>query len=103
ECAPFFDDAHKGTTPCSSLTCRSLISPMAGAARFQKINSRGFTPDKQRPKNGNRPLAMDAAEGSMVVKASVANVYERWLAFEDSPKFITVIKRVRKLDANHFV
>jgi uncharacterized membrane protein len=30
-------------------------------------------------------------------------VYQRWLAFEDYPKFITVIKRVRKLDANHFV
>jgi len=38
-----------------------------------------------------------------VVKAPVADVYERWLAFEDYPKFITAIKRVRKLDANHFV
>src|SRR6266496_646269 len=26
-----------------------------------------------------------------------------WLAFEDYPKFITLIKRVRKLDANHFI
>jgi uncharacterized membrane protein len=33
----------------------------------------------------------------------VADVYERWLAFEDYPKFITAIKRVRKLDTNHFV
>jgi uncharacterized membrane protein len=46
---------------------------------------------------------MDAAEGSIVVKAPVATVYKRWLAFEDYPKFITAIKRVRKLDANHFV
>ena len=38
-----------------------------------------------------------------MVNASVAAVYERWLTFEDYPKFITVIKRVRKLDANHFV
>ena len=38
-----------------------------------------------------------------MVKAPIANVYKRWLAFEDYPKFITVIKRVRKLDANHFV
>ena len=38
-----------------------------------------------------------------MVKAPVANVYERWLAFEDYPKFITAIKRVRKLDANHLV
>ena len=46
---------------------------------------------------------MDAAAGSIAVKAPVAAVYQRWLAFEDYPKFITVIKRVRKLDANHFV
>ena len=46
---------------------------------------------------------MDAAEGSIVVAAPVAQVYRRWLAFEDYPKFITAIKRVRKLDANHFL
>jgi uncharacterized membrane protein len=46
---------------------------------------------------------MDAAEGSILVSAPVAAVYKRWLAFEDYPKFITAIKRVRKLDANHFV
>ena len=54
------------------------------------------------PKKGSRPPAMNAAEGSIVVNAPVADVYERWLAFEDYPKFITAIKRVRKLDANHF-
>jgi uncharacterized membrane protein len=46
---------------------------------------------------------MDAAERSIVVNASVTDVYARWLAFEDYPKFINAIKRVRKLDANHFV
>ena len=46
---------------------------------------------------------MDAAEGSIVVQASVVDVYQRWLAFEDYPKFVTAIKRVRKLDANHFI
>jgi uncharacterized membrane protein len=45
---------------------------------------------------------MNAAEGSIVVNAPVADVYERWLTFEDYPKFITVIKHVRKLDENHF-
>jgi uncharacterized membrane protein len=45
---------------------------------------------------------MDAAEGSIVVNAPVADIYERWLMFEDYPKFITAIKRVRKLDENHF-
>jgi uncharacterized membrane protein len=76
---------------------------MAGAARFRNMNTRGSTHDKQMPKKGTRPLAMDAAQGSIVVKAPVVAVYKRWLAFEDYPKFITAIKRVRKLDANHFV
>ena len=53
--------------------------------------------------NGNRSRTMNAADGSIVVKAPVADVYGQWLAFEDYPKFITVIKRVQKLDANHFV
>ena len=53
--------------------------------------------------NGARPHLIDAAQGSIVIAAPVAAVYERWLAFEDYPKFITAIKRVRKLDANHFV
>jgi uncharacterized membrane protein len=54
------------------------------------------------PKKGIRSLAMGAAAGLIVVKAPVAVVYKRWLAFEDYPKFITAIKRVRKLDENHF-
>ena len=49
------------------------------------------------------PRKMDAAEGSVAVNAPVAAVYKGWLLFEDYPKFITVIKHVRKLDANHFV
>jgi len=67
------------------------------------MNTRVPSPNKQMPKKGSRPLTMDAAEGLIVVNAPVADVYERWLAFEDYPKFITAIKRVRKLDANHFV
>src|SRR6266852_2099258 len=102
-CATSFDHAHADTTPCSSLTCRSLISPTAGAARFQNTNTRGPTPNEPMPKKGGNPRTIDAAEGTIVVKAPVAAVYERWLAFEDYPKFVTAIKRVRKLDANHFV
>jgi uncharacterized membrane protein len=52
---------------------------------------------------GSRPSILKAAEGSIVVNAPVADVYQRWLRFEDYPKFITVIKRVRKLDTKHFV
>jgi uncharacterized membrane protein len=51
---------------------------------------------------GNRPR-IDTAEGSIAVNTPVAAVYKHWLAFEDYPKFIPAIKRVRKLDANHFV
>ena len=57
---------------------------------------------KPRDKNGAGPPAIDAAQASIVVKALVADVYKRWLEFEDYPKFITAIKRVRKLDENHF-
>ena len=67
------------------------------------MNTRVPTLDETMPNKGNRPRAIDAAEGSIVVNAAVADVYKRWLAFEDYPKFITAIKRVRKLDANHFV
>jgi uncharacterized membrane protein len=45
---------------------------------------------------------MDAAKGSITVKAPVAAVYKYWLALENYPKFITAIKQVRKLDASHF-
>ena len=38
-----------------------------------------------------------------MVKAPVADVYRRWLVFEDYSKFVTAIKSVRKLDANRFV
>jgi uncharacterized membrane protein len=38
-----------------------------------------------------------------MVNEPIGAVYKRWLAFEDYPKFITAIKRVRKLDMNHFV
>jgi uncharacterized membrane protein len=53
--------------------------------------------------NGATPRPLGAAEGAIVVNAPISDVYRRWLAFEDYPKFITVFKRVRKLDANHFV
>jgi len=55
------------------------------------------------PKQENKPRTMDAAEGSIVVHAPISVVYKRWLAFEDYPRFMTAIKRVRKLDSNHFV
>ena len=103
ECATFSDDAHPGMTRFSSLTCRSSILPTVGAACFQEMNTRGSRPNELMPDKRARPRPIGAAEGSTVVNAPVSAVYQRWLAFEDYPKFITVIKRVRKLDANHFV
>jgi uncharacterized membrane protein len=67
------------------------------------MNTRGPALDESMPDKLTRPRPMDAAEGSIVVDAPVSDVYQRWLAFEGYPKFITVIKRVRKLDANHCV
>jgi uncharacterized membrane protein len=67
------------------------------------MNTRGPTHNEPMPNKGSKPRTIDAAEGTIVVKAPVAAVYQRWLVFEDYPKFVTAIKRVRKLDANHFV
>src|ERR1700704_3365605 len=67
------------------------------------MNTRAFTPNEAMRNKGDNPRTIDAAEGSIVINAPVADVYHRWLAFEDYPKFITAIKRVRKLDANHFL
>jgi uncharacterized membrane protein len=67
------------------------------------MNTRVFTPNEPMRDRGDNPRAMDAAEGSIVINAPVAAVYKQWLVFEDYPKFITAIKRVRRLDANHFV
>jgi uncharacterized membrane protein len=60
-------------------------------------------PSESMPKKGTSPRKMAAAEGSIAVNAPVDAVYKGWLAFEDYPKFIPAIKRVRKLDSNHFV
>src|SRR3979411_1485161 len=67
------------------------------------MNTRGPMPNQSMPNKGTRLRTIDAAEGSISVNAPVADVYQRWLQFEEYPKFITVMKSVRKLDANHFI
>jgi uncharacterized membrane protein len=52
--------------------------------------------------NGTRDNTIDAAQGSIVVKVPLADVYKRWLKIEDYPKFITAIEWVRKVDENRF-
>jgi uncharacterized membrane protein len=54
------------------------------------------------PNPGTNPLPTEAAEGSIVVNAPVADVYQRWLPVEDYPQFLSAIKSVRRLDENRF-
>jgi uncharacterized membrane protein len=45
---------------------------------------------------------MNAAEKSIVVNAPVAAVYERWLCFEELPKFIKSLGKIERIDETHF-
>ena len=45
---------------------------------------------------------MNAAEKSIIVNAPVAEVYERWLCFEEIPKFIKSLGNVQRIDDTHF-
>jgi uncharacterized membrane protein len=45
---------------------------------------------------------MNAAEKSIVVKAPAAAVYERWLRFEELPRFIESLGKVERIDDTHF-
>jgi uncharacterized membrane protein len=45
---------------------------------------------------------MNAAEKSITVHAPVADVYERWLRFEELPKFIRSLGNVQRIDDTHF-
>ena len=46
---------------------------------------------------------MNAVQGSIVVNAPIGSVYRQWLRLEDLSKFISAVKEVKKLDANHFL
>ena len=45
---------------------------------------------------------MNAAEKSIIVNAPVAEVYKRWLRFEELPKFIKSLGIVQRIDDTHF-
>jgi len=81
---------------------RMLVPSASTFTSNQPATARATALQKQMHMNGTHQRPMDAAEGSIAVKAPVADIYKRWLEFEDYPKFITVIKKVRKLDDNHF-
>ena len=75
---------------------------MRGSLLNEAASAKATVRQEQMKTNGTKLKVMDAAEGSIAVKAPVADIYKRWLEFEDYPKFITAIKKVRKLDDNHF-
>jgi len=45
---------------------------------------------------------MNAAAKSIIVNAPVAEVYERWLRFEELPKFIKTLGNIERIDDTHF-
>ena len=45
---------------------------------------------------------MKAAQESIIVNAPVAEVYQRWLCFEELPKFIKSLRDVHRVDDTHF-
>ena len=48
------------------------------------------------------PAAMDAAQHFVVVNAPVDRVYKQWSNLEDLPKFVPLLKDVRRIDDKHF-
>ena len=45
---------------------------------------------------------MNAAQEFVVVKAQLNRVYEQWSRIEHLPRFITSLRRVRRIDDTHF-
>jgi Predicted integral membrane protein len=59
-------------------------------------------PDELTSNRTARLPGVDAAGASIVVNAPVADVYARWLAVEEYPKFVTTIKSAQKLNPHRF-
>jgi uncharacterized membrane protein len=92
--ATFVSSLERGTEKSRErfvVSSRQIVHLVAGVSHTQ-MQKENYT-----------RRAMDAAQGSIVVNAPADAVYKRWLAFEEYPKFITAIKRVRKLDTHHFI
>jgi uncharacterized membrane protein len=45
---------------------------------------------------------MNVVQESIVVNAAVADVYARWMRFEDLPQFIKPMRNVQRIDDTHF-
>jgi uncharacterized membrane protein len=59
-------------------------------------------PDNSTQTMDPAPIEMNAARHSVVVKAPIGQVYERWSRFEDLPRFITLLRDVQRMDDTHF-
>jgi len=59
-------------------------------------------PDNSAQTMDSAPIEMNAARQSLVVKAPVGQVYERWSRVEDLPTFITPLRNVQRIDDTHF-
>jgi uncharacterized membrane protein len=59
-------------------------------------------PDNSTQTTEQAPIEMNAARHSVIVKASIGQVYERWSRVEDLPKFITLLRSVQRMDDTHF-
>jgi uncharacterized membrane protein len=78
----------------------SNYPPSVAAATYSEwIREQAAARGSKMPRDG---LKMSAAQGSIVVNAPIGSVYRQWLRVEDLPKFMTAVKEVQKLDANHF-
>lgn len=65
-----------------------------------KLN--GSHPNDSTQVGGSAPNGINAGHQSVVVHAPVAELYQRWLRFEDLPQFITPLRDVQRIDDTHF-
>src|SRR6266516_1915122 len=75
---------------------------MDGAAFFRGTYMDGSPPNYSAQTTEPAPIEMNAARHSVVVKASIGQVYERWSRFEDLSKFITPLRNIQRIDDAHF-
>ncbi len=75
---------------------------MDGAAAFRGTYMDGSPPNYSAQTIEPAPIEMNAARHSVVVKASIRQVYKRWSRFEDLPKFITPLRNIQRIDDAHF-
>ncbi len=59
-------------------------------------------PNESTQKGEAAPLQMNVGRASVLVPATAAECYERWMRFEDLPQFIPALHDVQRIDETHF-